>query len=190
MRYYQHTLIGLSLIVALVPDASAQVQPDAELRLDQEGYRAMLDYRRAVLPQAAAFSLPTLRAYNRKGEEVLSVMGFEREGFADTLDAAAHLGRPSTPAFSLSGELAPARDARGRAADADDLLAANLTIVEYWSEWCVPCHAQAAAVAEYVAARADLDVSWIKIEADLAAFHEEATGQEVHVLGRGKKTGG
>lgn len=167
----------LALLLVPVLSASAfrsadPAQPDAEWVFDEPGFLAMMTQRHQAVAAGSAgsvaFSLPTLRGYDGKGHEVLSVLGFDGIGFADTLRAAT--ARTGDPRLTLANELAAARDSLGGAAEVGTLPPADLTLVEYEAEWCSPCRLQAAAVAAFIEAHPDLRITWVQVEADPTAW--------------------
>lgn len=161
-------LLAAPLLSAAALRTSDPAQPDAEWMLDEPGFLAMMAQRHQAIAAGSAgtvaFSLPTLRGYDADGHEVLSVLGFDGIGFADTLRAAA--GRTGEPLLTLANELAPAQDSTGASADVSGLPPADLTLVEYEADWCGPCKLQAAAIAEFIDAHPEIRVAWVQVEAD------------------------
>ena len=43
---------------------------------------------------------------------------------------------------------------------------ADFTVVEYWAEWCKPCHMQAKFLNEVIAKHPDLAITILHVEAD------------------------
>lgn len=131
--------LGAVLLLGLLasPAARAASKPPAwpanvrliEARLGAEAY--------------ASFSveLPQFRLYDSQGWRLANTAGYEGGRFARLLDSL--LSGKGTPDGHLLADDLP----RFQAPDGKRLAevpAADFTIVEYWADWCQPCHKQTA----------------------------------------------
>jgi len=117
------------------------------------------------------FQLPQLRMYDAKGQRVLNVTGYS-SAFAGILSGVLE-GRGESQAFAtLAAEL-------GRVVRSADhkplapLPKADFTIVEYWAEWCAPCHAQARDMAAVLGGHPKTRVNLLHVDADLNRIKPE-----------------
>ena len=93
------------------------------------------------------FSLPQFRVYDLSGAQVLDLgKGYEHESFDRQMRATLARPEKTGAARTLADELA-----RFEGADLSNLPAAELTIVELWAEWCVPCHELGAQLSKLLA---------------------------------------
>jgi len=158
--------------VAGAADASAD-RPAIEARLSQDKLRTLMSNTR--------FSLPQLRVYDREGRLLHEFVGYDTE-FLNTLDELVKSPHaPTDQPETLSSELAAIEMADGKALAKPP--EADVLLVEYWADWCAPCHMQFDALVEYLGARPDLNARLLHVEADPTKLE----GVEVKVLSKDPK---
>ncbi len=122
-------------------------------------------------------TLPQLRAYDREGRLLHDFgTGFAPSAFTSTLDTlVAHPLATDGVVPTLAQELDGVVDAR------DEPLAmpraTGLVFVEYWADWCQPCHAQFNALTAYLESHRHPEVTLLHVE---MAFHATVSGAEPH----------
>lgn len=119
------------------------------------------------------FPLPQLRVYDKQGRRVLERLGFYAPTFASFVTRALSGGSQADASRLLAHELdlVLAPDGKPLAV----LPEADYTIVDYWASWCLPCRAQDRELHKVLAAKPDLRINLLKVEADLS----QKTPQEV-----------
>jgi hypothetical protein len=152
------------LLVLLLPLAVTQNSNPAparhelrELKLDD---RALFE-----LLHGKTFELPQLRVYDQQGRQVADFGGgFAPDTFRAQLEEVLRSPSPKTGAESLEDEAKEIVEKDGtplvKSASPD------FTIVEYWADWCKPCHMQAKLLNEVVAGQPDLAITIFHVEAD------------------------
>jgi thiol-disulfide isomerase/thioredoxin len=117
------------------------------------------------------FQLPQLRIYDAQNRRVLNVTGYSSAFGAMLTSVLEGKGRAEASAL-----LAPEID-RVRTADRKPLgplPKADFTIVEYWADWCVPCHAQARDMVKVLTAHPAVRVNLLHVDADLNKVKPES----------------
>lgn len=176
-------LWGASVLFA-VPAAAqdaAPIAPTLTLAMTSDALSESLGARFRVAPpvpppgggQLVTFATPTLRAFDAAGHEVLSIIGYDAPSFLDSL--AMVTSRPAAAALTLSNELSRVQTADGAAVDVGAFPEADYTLVQYGTESCPPCHAEAAVVAAFIGAHPELRIMWIDVEIDFSDVIEDET---------------
>ncbi|HEX9943453.1 MAG TPA: thioredoxin domain-containing protein [Thermoanaerobaculia bacterium] len=159
----------LSLLVVLLAGAAMAAGPawSKNVRL----FEAQLG--KVEVPKGGGsinFQLPQLRVYDAKGARVLDITGYSA-AFSATLTSVLKGNGRADAARPLARELDRIRTAGGK--PLAPLPKADFTIVEYWADWCVPCHAQARDMAMVLAALSDVEVNLLHVNADLNKIKPE-----------------
>lgn len=118
-------------------------------------------------------SLPQLRAYDPQGRRLAEMTGFDIEGFGPAVTRL--LDGKETPDASK-----PFADELTRISAPEEkplpaLPEADITIVKYWAEWCVPCHAQSRELARALAEHPNLHVNLVHVDADLSRYNPKGS---------------
>jgi thiol-disulfide isomerase/thioredoxin len=111
--------------------------------------------------------LPQLRAYDRAGRQLYSATGYDSDHFKPDLGAllASKKARGEVdPKATLAADLAKIESPEGKPLAAPP--PADVTLVKYWADWCVPCHAQTRELVEVLAAHPGVKVTLVNVEAD------------------------
>lgn len=136
-----------------------------EARLAQEAARKIDE----------GFGLPQLRVYDARGRKIFDVEGYSHD-FAARLSETLKSGGKPDASPSLAGELAAVVSTDGK--PIGSLPEAPLTLVKYWAEWCVPCHAQSRDLVKVLGEHPEMRVTVLNVEADLMKMME-AEGKPV-----------
>lgn len=113
--------------------------------------------------------LPQLRIYDGQGRLLYDKNGYEVGQVAETLRRAkAAKPVPGKGENPLAAELKRFQSPEGRPLAA--LPGTDLRIVEWWAEWCAPCHAQAKELAEALAKTPQTKVALVHVDANRPGF--------------------
>ena len=152
------------------------MEPTLTLAMSSDALDGALMDRSRVAPPTIVpgvpfigFATPTLRIFDAAGHELMSIVGYDAPSFADSLTAGLHPDRRATAALTLAAELSRVQTGAGEAVDLGALPAADVTLVQYGTESCPPCHAEAAVIAAFLTARPDLRATWIDVEVDFSS---------------------
>jgi thiol-disulfide isomerase/thioredoxin len=128
-------------------------------------------------------ALPQFRAYGRDGRQLYAASGYEPAGFKEAMTglltapekrpAAGKPPDPDTPK-TLAADLAKLESPDGKALP--KLPAADLTLIKYWADWCVPCHAQSRDLAALLAAHPGVKIHLVHVDADLTKWFPKKAG--------------
>jgi hypothetical protein len=111
------------------------------------------------------FELPQLRIYDRQGRQVADFGGgFNPNRFRGQLEEVLRSPSPKEGKKSLQTELQSIVEKDGK--PVEKISAADFTMVEYWAEWCKPCHLQAKDMNEVIEKHPDLTITVLHVEAD------------------------
>jgi hypothetical protein len=108
--------------------------------------------------------LPQLRMYDAQGRLLWGEVGY-RPAFDVSLAEIFEGRAKPDAAYPLSDELARVMTARAAKKAAAVASEADFTLVKYWAEWCVPCHAQSRDLVNLFAAYADVRFALIEVDA-------------------------
>lgn len=125
---------------------------------------------------AGDFPLPQLRVYDKEGRRVLERLGFYAQTFPAFMTRALSGGTTANASRLLSHELDLVLTPDGKPFPVSALPAADYTLVDYWASWCLPCRAQDAELQKILAAKPDLRINLVKVEADMS----QKTPQEIN----------
>lgn len=100
-----------------------------EVRLSPETMRGV-----ARLP------LPQLRAYDSQGRRLAELVGDDSRKLSSTMATVLGGKARADASQPIAKELAKLETADGKPVGA--LPDADVTLVKYWAEWCMPCHTQ------------------------------------------------
>ena len=111
------------------------------------------------------FELPQLRIYDRQGRQVADFGGgFAPDRFRGQLEKVLLSPSPKEGKKSLENVLQSIVDKNGKPTEKP--ANADFTLVEYWAEWCKPCHLQAKYMNEIIEKHPDLAITVLHVEAD------------------------
>lgn len=111
------------------------------------------------------FELPQLRVYDRQGRQVADFGGgFDPDRFRGQLEKVLRSPSPKEGKKSLQDEMQSIVEKNGK--PPEKLADVDFTLVEYWAEWCEPCHLQAKDMNEVVGKHPDLAITVLHVEAD------------------------
>lgn len=116
-----------------------------------------------MLQGGKKFSLPQLRVYNQKGFQVADFGSGEDDTFPATLTKVLQ-SPPKENSTTLESETRILVEKDGK--PLQTLPSADFTIVEYWADWCEPCHTQAEQLKKVVASQSGLSINVLHVEAD------------------------
>jgi thiol-disulfide isomerase/thioredoxin len=122
------------------------------------------------------FQLPQLRIYDAKGQRVLNLTGYGSSFSGMLTSVLEGKGQPQA-SLLLARELDRLRTVDRKPLGA--LPKADFTIVEYWADWCLPCHAQARDMAAVLTEYPKVRVNLLHVDADLNKLHPERVEVEV-----------
>jgi len=113
--------------------------------------------------------LPQLRVYDGKGRLLLDQTGYDKEHFAAQMGKSLQ-GKPlaGSKGDPLAEELKRFLGKDGKPLGAPPPQAVR--IVEWWADWCVPCHSQAQELAKVLAAKPETRVALYRVEASRPNF--------------------
>jgi hypothetical protein len=114
--------------------------------------------------------LPQLRIYNAQGRRLLEVTGYN-SAFSGTLTSLLKGHGQADPSRLLAPELDRVRTADGK--PLGPLPQADFTVVKYWAQWCVPCHAQTRDLVKVFASHPAVRVNLLHVDADLQKLKPE-----------------
>ena len=110
-------------------------------------------------------AIPQLRIYDKQGHQVADFgNGFGPETFKEDLDKVFQSPKPTEGKPALKAELEIITDIKNK--KLKDLTPADFTIVEYWAEWCEPCHEQSQLLKESLDTHQNLAISVLHVQAD------------------------
>lgn len=133
-----------NIVFAIEPLLAATISQRAAEQARVEVLEAGVSQERLlrILRADSVIALPQLRAYDRSGRLIRDFGdGVDKASFAGAV--AAVLERPAADPAAAS-TFAAERDGILDKAGAPVVLEgeADLTFVQYWAEWCIPCHEQ------------------------------------------------
>jgi thiol-disulfide isomerase/thioredoxin len=154
-----------ALTVALVTATSACPLLGAAEKPAWPANTQVVEARLAPPDGSFDLRLPQLRVYDAEGRQLLDLEGYSSDG-GRAIARALEGKLEAKDAHPLAGELArvTASDGAGLA----PLPAADFTIVKWWAEWCVPCHAQSRDLAKVLAAHPDVRANLVHVDADFS----------------------
>jgi thiol-disulfide isomerase/thioredoxin len=112
--------------------------------------------------RASQISLPQLRIYDGQGRRVSSRTGYSSD-FTEDLQRIFKGESDPDASHPLSEDLATVVTADGKPIAVGR---ADFTLVKYWADWCVPCHAQTADLKKLLAAYPKLTFNLVHVDAD------------------------
>jgi thiol-disulfide isomerase/thioredoxin len=111
------------------------------------------------------FALPQFRAYDPQGRQLYSSEGYDLDDFKrQATRLLKGKGKPRAGAAALAADLAKVETPAGQ--PLPPLPPADLTLIEYWAEWCVPCHAQTRDLVQVLAKHPEVKVNLVYVDAD------------------------
>lgn len=162
MRSVLWTSIALMLLGSF--NAWSAVQP-LELKVKDEVLRAK------AIGDGMTLVLPEFLVFTQTGTAVFHDNGFN-ELFVSSVERAMKSAAPIENALGLREVLAEvvAMDGSPLSLDIDEKY--EFVFVEYWADWCAPCHKQKEAIAQFLADRKDAKILWLYIRRDPALLPE------------------
>lgn len=156
-RVRRHSLaLAFFAALAAAPAAAAAKKPawPSNVRL--------IEARLGAEAFATSFSLelPQFRFYNAEGWRLAHTSGYSGKFAAFLTSLLAGKGTPD--GHLLADDLPRFEAADGRRLT--EVPPADYTIVEYWADWCAPCHRQAADMIKVLARHPKLTVNVIYVE--------------------------
>ena len=132
-------------------------------KLSPDGFAAVFGFdRNGVLD----YVLPRSRVFERSGRLVLDLKEPKRN-LSELLGEVTKEPKPLKKSSTLSKELSRLQGDDGRPGRGPDLDAADLSVVEYEAEWCLPCKEQLKKIREFAGANPTVRVNLVRVEADL-----------------------
>jgi hypothetical protein len=145
-------------ILTVIGVAHTAEQQVVEIRIPPEVLKAqLLESSKHTLPEFMAFTGDGKRIFQKRGMST---------GFIASLEASLKKKKALTREAGLRETVGAAKTADGGALDASLAAQYDFVFVEYWADWCSPCHAQRKAVADFLAGAPTMNVLWLHIEKD------------------------
>lgn len=113
-------------------------------------------------------ALPQLRIFDREGRLLYDKTGYEPKGFADDFRRVLASDKPQGSGAPFGQEVARLITPDGK--PLVEIPGTGLRIVEWWADWCAPCHAQAREMAKVLAEKPAQEVALIHVEASRPGF--------------------
>ena len=110
-------------------------------------------------------TLPEFEIFNKKGNGIYHVTGFEDSFQGDVRNILMH---PSSTEKTIDETLSKLRTQYDKPVDNSVFDGADFVFVEYWAEWCPSCFHQMRSVEGIVSSFPDLHIVWLKVEKDPA----------------------
>ena len=107
--------------------------------------------------------LPQFRLYDSRGWRLARSSGYDRSEFRSRLEAFLAGQGTADGERRLSAELPRFETPRGHRIKT--VPPADFTVIEYWAEWCQPCHVQSGELAEVLADHPQLSVNVVYVYA-------------------------
>ena len=114
-------------------------------------------------PESFNFVLPEFKAFDKEGRNIFSEVGGTDE--FQTLLAQA-LKAPTPTDNHIKTELALVTLDGSEQPPTIAYQAYDFTFVEYWADWCAPCHEQMETVRAFIDAHPKWNILWLKVEKD------------------------
>lgn len=109
--------------------------------------------------------LPRLLLFDAQGRLVAY-----QPGYADRIDylmrRSLERDQPVSDKVNLALAVGETLDANGNAVAVDSLPKADAYVLDYWAEWCSPCHMLERDLQRFLPRWSGVRVVWLKIEAD------------------------
>lgn len=109
--------------------------------------------------------LPEFFVFTQTGTAVFHDNGFN-DLFLSSVERAMKSATPIENALGLRELLAEVVTMDGSPLSLDIAEKYEFVFVEYWADWCAPCHKQKEAIAQYLAAHKDAKILWLYIRRD------------------------
>ena len=110
-------------------------------------------------------TLPEFLVFTRSGTAVFHDKGFDST-FTNDLERAMHSSTPVEARVSLRDVFADVVRMDGSPTEQGIVAGYDFVFVEYWADWCAPCHQQKRAVAQYLAENPGKKILWLYIRRD------------------------
>lgn len=153
-------LLTLALLTGSAGPAKAAAPPPAPWPGNTRVIESQLSVEAAKA--SGPMTLPQLRIYDAQGRRVSSRTGYSSDFTKDLQRIFKGKSDPDA-AHPLSEELTTVVNADGKPIAVGQ---ADFTLVKYWADWCVPCHAQTAELKKLLAAHPKLTFNLVHVEAD------------------------
>lgn len=159
-------LLSLLLVIALAVAGSATASSDLgpananvlQLRLAPHAVAKKAQGRSGI-------TLPELRVFDTEGHEIFRAKGLKATTIAE-LEAATRHPHPLAKGATLAAATADVSARDGKPFDAEHLPVADLTLITYYANWCLPCSDQVAALDSWIDQHKSWKVVWLRIESD------------------------
>ena len=109
--------------------------------------------------------LPRVIVFDGKRQLLIAETGYNTK-FDKQLHEAVQHDKPLALPITLEMVLSETQDAHGDPVTIDRIPAADLYVVDFWAEWCGPCHMLAHALTDTLNHWDGVRSVWIKIESD------------------------
>lgn len=112
-----------------------------------------------------SLTLPEFFVFTPTGTAIFHDKGFDTT-FMNRLESAMHSSTPIEASVSLRDVFADVVRMDGSPTEQDIVASYDFVFVEYWADWCAPCHQQKRAVAQYFAENPDKKILWLYVRRD------------------------
>lgn len=149
---------SIALIFAWPCSAWSASQP-LELKVKDEVLLAK------AMEGGMSLTLPEFFVFTRTGTAIFHDKGFN-SAFIFSVERAMDSSTPVEASVSLRDVFADVVSMDDSPPEQGVVASYDFVFVEYWAEWCAPCHHQKRAVAQYLAENPDKKILWLYIRRD------------------------